>query len=260
MIWIIISIQKKKKAFYWKFLKEHKRWELKQEPGKEWVQNVSFFNKQWQFKGKKKSLHKSVRNITAYKNYKTRNGSSCNQWKKNKNNFRSCILFSHLSRCNFCSGNDFVHETVVLCQHISSQLLQLGFDVFFRHIRQGQCFHLREKILNDLFAFLKQSEGKDGKKKTERMVTQQAGYFQIVPKIRSPVQHQKLCTDKTTLYLHLLLRIIQLYCFGELFPLSIHQQKLWVDWQRLILTLRTPVHVSHLIPSCNHIRKRLLEQ
>lgn len=171
----------------------------------------------------------------------------------------SC-LFSHLSRCNFCSGNDFVHETVVLCQHISSQLLQLGFDVFFRHIRQGQCFHLREKILNDLFAFLKQSEGKDGKKKTERMVTQQAGYFQIVPKIRSPVQHQKLCTDKTTLYLHLLLRIIQLYCFGELFPLSIHQQKLWVDWQRLILTLRTPVHVSHLIPSCNHIRKRLLEQ
>lgn len=88
--------------------------------------------------------------------------------KKNKNNFRSCILFSHLSRCNFCSGNDFVHETVVLCQHISSQLLQLGFDVFFRHIRQGQCFHLREKILNDLFAFLKQSEGKDGKKENRK--------------------------------------------------------------------------------------------
>lgn len=108
--------------------------------------------------------------------------SSWNVRKKIFKHFKSCILFSHLSWCNFCSGNDFIHKTVVLCQHISSQLLQLDFDVFFWHICQGQCFHLTKKILNDLFTFLKWSEGKKEENKTEYL-----DYFQ---KLFSKLYHK----------------------------------------------------------------------
>lgn len=239
-----------KKAFYWKLLQEHKWSQLKQESSTMGANLFIFLQKNTI--QEKKPTQISMKHQSS-KTTQQESKSSWNVRKKIFKHFKSCILFSHLSWCNFCSGNDFIHKTVVLCQHISSQLLQLDFDVFFWHICQGQCFHLTKKILNDLFTFLKWSEGKKEENKTEYL-----DYFQ---KLFSKLYHKYKVLFSTRNFLQekkfgLALVVLTPEQYADILISGVLSQT-QADQKKQCFPLRAPTGVPHLIPVHNHNRRGL---
>lgn len=51
--------------------------------------------------------------------------------------------------------NDFIYKTVILCNHLGFQLLQLQWDALLRHVSKGHLLDLGQELQNNFLTLLK---------------------------------------------------------------------------------------------------------